>query len=118
MKIDNRAKKVKFADRKIFEAYDALKDGTSEEIELYRVLTEAFRELEKNPQLGVKVPSAVWPDFYVKKYGITNLRKYNLTRAWRLIYTLDGSDIEIVSVILEWFDSHKKYEKRFGYKTG
>ncbi len=116
MKADAREKKVKFADKAVYDAYERLKDGNFEEKELHRMLTSTFRELEKNPLLGVKVPSAVWPAIYVKKYGIDNLRKCNLTSAWRLVYTLDGSDIEIVSVILEWFDSHKKYEKRFGYK--
>ena len=116
MKEDARAKKVKFVNRQVYEEYEKLKDGTFEEKELYRLLTETFRALEKNPLLGVRVPSAIWPGFYTKKYGITNLRKYDLTRAWRLVYTLDGNEIEVVSIILEWFDSHKKYEKRFGYK--
>lgn len=116
MKEDARAKKVKFVNRQVYEEYDQLKGGKFEEKEIYRLLTDAFRALEKNPLLGVRVPSANWPDFYVKKYGIASLRKYDLTRAWRLVYTLEGNEIEVVSIILEWFDSHKKYEKRFGYK--
>ncbi|MCX6771026.1 MAG: type II toxin-antitoxin system RelE/ParE family toxin [Candidatus Micrarchaeota archaeon] len=108
MKEDARAKKVKFVNRRVYEEYYKLKDGAFEEKELYRLLTGAFRALEKNPLLGVRVPSANWPGEYTKKY--------DLTRAWRLVYTLEGNDVEVVSIILEWFDSHKKYEKRFGYK--
>lgn len=116
MREDARAKKVMFVDRGLFEAYEKLKDGTSEEIELYGLLTGAFKELEKNPAAGTKVPSANWPKLYVKKYSISSLYKYDLTRAWRLVYTLEGSKIEVIAIILEWFDSHKNYEKRFGYK--
>ena len=43
------------------------------------------------------------------------MRKYNLPNAWRLAYTLKGNEVEIISIILEWFD-HEGYEKRFGYK--
>ncbi len=53
---------------------------------------------------------------YVRNYGITNLRKYNLPDAWRLLYTIVGNEIEIISVLLEWL-SHKEYERRFGYKS-
>lgn len=35
---------------------------------------------------------------------------------WRLIYTISGNKIEIVSIILEWMD-HKSYERRFGYRS-
>jgi len=50
--------------------------------------------------------------------GIDNLRKYDLPNGWRLIYTVKGNSVEMVAVILEWSASHKKYEKRFGYKVG
>jgi hypothetical protein len=32
----------------------------------------------------------------------------------RLIYSITGDEISIVSIILEWFD-HKDYERRFSY---
>ena len=68
--------------------------------------------------MGVKIPRNVWPRFYVQKYGIDNLRKYDLPDGWRLIYTLKGDTVRIVAVIIEWFSSHKEYAKRFGYNVG
>ena len=60
------------------------------------------------PSAGVEVPSSLWPKIYVQKYSIDNLRKYDMQKGWRLVYTLRGSKIQIVAVILEWFDSHKE----------
>ncbi len=62
----------------------------------------------------IKIPKKLWPAEYIKSYNITNLWKYNLPNAWRLIYTIKEDEVMILNVILEWFD-HKGYEKRFGY---
>ena len=72
-------------------------------------------DLKKNPLAGVIIPRKLWPREYIKKYEITNLRKYDLPEGWRMIYTLAGNEVEIISIILEWFD-HGNYAKRFGYK--
>lgn len=63
---------------------------------------------------GTKIPKRLWPKIYVKEYKITNLWKYDLPNAWRLIYTILEDKIMILNVILEWF-SHKDNEKKFGY---
>ncbi|HPV66505.1 MAG TPA: hypothetical protein PK655_03600 [archaeon] len=44
----------------------------------------------------------------------SNLWKYNLSNGWRLTYTIRGGEIEVISIIIEWF-CHKKYENRFKY---
>ncbi|MCX6771337.1 MAG: type II toxin-antitoxin system RelE/ParE family toxin [Candidatus Micrarchaeota archaeon] len=111
---DARAKSVKFADLSLKEAFERLKNGRHEEKELYSQIDNAIRELEKNPAAGIKIPRRVWPRIYVQKYGITTLRKYDLWKGWRLIYTLRGSSIEVVAIVLEWLD-HSAYERRFGY---
>ncbi len=115
MKLEDRAKLVKFIDEKLYQAYESLLEGTFEEKALHQSLERAFNDLKKNPFSGIKISARLWPKEY-KKYGITNLRKYNLPNAWRLMYTLEGNEIEIVSILLEWL-SHKEYEKRFGYKV-
>ena len=51
---------------------------------------------------------------YVEKYGITNLWKLNVSKDWRIIYTIQGNEIEVISIILESL-SHKEYERKFGY---
>jgi len=44
-----------------------------------------------------------------------NLWKANLSGAWRLIYTIRGSEVEIIALILDII-AHKDYDKKFGYK--
>lgn len=116
MKEDLRPRKVRFADQKLFQAFKSLSTGRSEERRLAQSLTKAIEDLKQNPQCGVKVPRQLWPKEYIRDYGIDNLRKIDLPDAWRLMYTLVGNEVEIVSVLLEWL-SHKEYERRFGYKS-
>jgi len=113
---DGRERKVMFAEKKLSEAYNELKEGRFEEKQLYLVLESAIKDLKKDPFCGIKLPSRLWPKEYVRKYGINNLRKIDLPNGWRLIYTLVGDRIEIISILLEWM-THKEYEKRFGYKA-
>jgi len=40
--------------------------------------------------------------------------KYNLPGAWRLIYSIQGGEAIIITIILDWMD-HKTYEKKFKY---
>lgn len=61
-----------------------------------------------------RYPKKQIPEIYVKKYGIDNLWKYDLPRAWRLIYSVARDEVVIITIVLEWF-SHKEYEKRFNY---
>ncbi len=71
-------------------------------------------DLKKDPTCGIKIPKKIWPKEYSKKYSITNLWKYDLPSAWRLIYTIESDEVRIMNIILEWF-THKDYEKRFKY---
>lgn len=113
---DKRVKKVAFADESVKDAYFQLKSGRFEEKQLFGFIEQAIADLKENPLCGINIPKQLWPREYVRDYDIDNLRKYDLPNGWRLTYTLKGSTVEIVSVILEWF-SHKDYEKRFGYKN-
>lgn len=105
---------VGFADEKLKKAYEELKKGKGAEPRLPEFLDRAFDDLKKDPFCGIKIPKNKWPKDYIKKYGITNLWKYNLPNAWRLIYTIKADSVSIISIILEWFD-HKEYERRFNY---
>ncbi len=116
MKNCAREKRVRFVDRQLYEAYLKLREGKFEETQLAEKLDSIITCLKENPFCGIKIPSALWPKEYVRAYQIDNLRKIDLHDGWRLIYTLTGNDVEIVSILLEWFP-HKEYEKRFGYKN-
>jgi hypothetical protein len=51
----------------------------------------------------------------IQKYKINSLHKYNLPNGWRMLYTIKGNEIEIISIIIEWI-RHKEYERKFKYK--
>ena len=112
-----RIKRVAFADAAILEAFRQLQAGRFEEKRLADRIAGAIGELKQNPFAGVAVPRRLWPREYVRRFEIDNLRKYDLPDGWRLLYTVHGNEVEIISVILEWC-SHKDYEKRFGYNVG
>lgn len=105
---------VIFINENLSNEFNSLKEGRFEDKQLYKFISKAIENLKTNPSRGIKIPRKLWPKEYLK-YKITNLWKYNLPNAWRLIYTIEANDVMIMSIILEWFD-HKGYEKRFGYR--
>lgn len=114
MKDSERIVRVRFADQRLYAAYERLRAGKFEEKELAKFIERAISDLKQNPLIGIKIPQNLWPKEYIREYSITNLRKYDLPDGWRLIYSVVGNEIEIISVIIEWFD-HKNYEKKFKY---
>ena len=110
----NKQIHVAFITQKLKEQFQYLKEGKFEDQQLYKFINRAIDDLKRNPICGVKIPKKLWPKEYIQKYNITNLWKYDLPGAWRLVYTIESDEIKIVSIILEWFD-HKDYEKRFNY---
>jgi Txe/YoeB family toxin of Txe-Axe toxin-antitoxin module len=104
---------VIFGDEKLKEQFDKLK-GVKEN-NLQEQLTKAFKNLQEDAFCGIQIPKHLIPKEYTKRFGnITNLWKYNLPDAWRLIYTVKNNKVSVLSVLLEWMD-HKNYERRFGY---
>ena len=91
-----------------------METGDDSERELFKILKQAFQNIEENAFYGVQMPKNLIPHKYLKKYGVHNLWKYDLPKGRRLIYSLAGDEIIVVSLILEWFD-HKEYERRFNY---
>ena len=105
---------VAFASEKLREAYLKLKEGKFEEKQLFLFLSRAINDLKENPLCGIRISQKLIPEIYIKKYEITNLWKYNLPNAWRLLYSVSGNQIKIMSIILDW-TSHKEYENKFRY---
>ncbi|MBI3051620.1 hypothetical protein HYY74_04120 [Candidatus Woesearchaeota archaeon] len=106
--------KIRFADQKLKEAFEKLKEGKGDEKQLYDWLVRAFKDIEENAFSGIQIPKKLIPKEYVQKYEVHNAWKYNLPNAWRLIYSIENQEIVVVSIILEWMD-HKEYERRFNY---
>lgn len=105
---------VTFGEKKVETEFEKLEEGNFEEKQLYGFIDRAIKDMKNNPMCGIKIASRLWPKEYVQKYGITNLWKYDLPNAWRLVYTIQTNEVMILNVILEWFN-HKDYERKFKY---
>jgi len=111
-----RVVKIAFADETLENAFKELRTKRFEERRLAEFLDRAMDDLKQNPFCGLRIPGRQWPKEYVRKHRISNLWKYDLPNAWRLLYTVKGNELEIVAILLEWLN-HKNYEKRFGYRN-
>lgn len=85
--------------------HQTLLDSIKQKIELLKV----------NPEYGFHIQKDRIPKEYVRIYEVNNLWKINLSGAWRMIYTIRGSEVEVISLILDIID-HSSYNKKFGYK--
>jgi hypothetical protein len=83
----------------------------SEEIQLLKSIKQKSELLKINPTYGDKIPHNLIP----KTLDVSNLFRIELTGYWRMVYTLDGNQIEIVAFILYLVD-HPAYDKLFGYR--
>ena len=79
------------------------------------LLDAGLDKLKQNITSGEQIQKRQWPPSYVKRDGIQNLWKLNLSKVARLVYTIvsDGNGYSVL--VLEAFLSHKEYDKRFGY---
>lgn len=102
--------KVKFIDAELEKAFSSLSD----EDPIKKALIRAIQNIREDYQAGEYIPKKDIPESYLNKYGINNVRVYDLPSAWRLMYTVTGaSEIGIIYIILDWMN-HKDYEKLFG----
>ena len=88
---------------------------SSENQTLLRSLQRVFELLKSNPFGGIQIKKSLMPMKYVKNQDVSNLWKFDLSNYWRMIYTVRGNEVEIISFILDIID-HKTYDKIFGYK--
>jgi len=106
--------KIIFIDERTKISFEKLRDSNkTEDNEIYVWLNHAFSAIEGNAFCGIQIPKRLIPKEY-GKYNLGNLWKYNLPKRWRLLYSITGSDVIILSTVIEWL-SHKEYERRFGY---
>jgi hypothetical protein len=82
---------------------------------LLNSIKQKIELLRANPEYGIHIPKNRIPKEYVRNYDVNNLWKVNLSGAWRMIYTIRGSEVEIISLILDIMN-HRDYEKKFGYR--
>jgi len=104
---------IGFVDAKVKKAYLDLEHGRGDEKQLFTFITRAIHDIEKNHIVGDNIPKRLIPKYYAK-HNLDNLWRYELPNGWRLLYTVLGNKVRIVSIIVEWLD-HTNYERRFGY---
>ncbi|MEA3379178.1 MAG: hypothetical protein U9Q69_06120 [Nanoarchaeota archaeon] len=97
------------------EAYLKLKKRDDKET---KTILDSFNRvkeiLKENPQYGDPIKKDIIPK-RLKRMGIQNLYRVELSNYWRILYTITGNQIEIFLFILNIVD-HKEYNKLFGYK--
>ena len=97
------------------ESYLELKKKTDTDSKtLLNSIERFFDILKTNPQFGNPIKKDLIPIEFIK-LGIKNVYRIELSNYWRMLYTLEGNNIEILVFILKIFD-HKGYNKLFGYK--
>ena len=98
------------------EAYFELKKRSDKEA---RTILNSFNRVKKilreNPQFGDPIRKELIPDV-LKRAGVQNLYRIELSNYWRLLYTIQGNEIFIFLFILNIVD-HKEYNKLLGYKS-
>jgi len=88
---------------------------SSEHQTLFNSIKQKIELIRNNPQYGINIPKKLIPKKYIKLYDVNNLWKVNLAGAWRMIYTIRGTEVEIINLILDIFN-HRNYERTFRYK--
>jgi hypothetical protein len=81
----------------------------------FKQIEECLDSLRENLRAGEKIDSTKFPNFYKRKYGITNLYRMALGRQSRLLYTIIAQGPKRIVCILEYFPNHKSYDERMGY---
>jgi hypothetical protein len=94
--------KVVFADKKVKDSFEKLRDSKTEDQKLHIWLNKAFDDIRENAFCGIQVPKKLIPKKYLKEYEIDNLWKYNLPGAWRLLYSVARNEIIVIAIVLEW----------------
>ncbi len=82
---------------------------------ILRSINRIKETLKQDPFAGEQIKKRQISPKYIINYDVENLWRIELANRWRLIYTITGNKLEIISFILDIID-HKEYDKIFGYK--
>ena len=106
-----QANAIIFIDSNTEKAFNALAENSP----LKKAVIKSMSDLKENVFCGEKISHKLIPKEYIKKYKIDNLFWLKLSKEWRLVYSIAGNNIEVLAIIIEYFSSHKEYERRFRY---
>ena len=60
--------KVRFANKKVKEAFEELANSNTDEKKIYEWLVRAFKDIEENAFCGIQIPKRLIPRGYKRKY--------------------------------------------------
>ena len=88
---------------------------SSKDITLLNAINRIFDVIANNPFYGENAKKDLIPKEYRQKYDADNLFIVDLPDYWRMIYTLESDEIEIIAFVLNIID-HNYYNKKFGFR--
>ena len=88
---------------------------SSKDITLLNAINRIFGVIANNPFYGENAKKDLIPKEYRQKYDADNLFIIDLPDYWRMIYTLESDEIEIIAFVLDIID-HDGYNKKFGFR--
>ena len=88
---------------------------SSKDITLLDAINRIFDILISNPFYGENAKKDLIPKEYRQKYDAGNLFIADLPDYWRMIYTLESDEIEIIAFVLDIID-HDEYNKKFKFR--
>ena len=88
---------------------------SSKDITLLDAINRIFDILISNPFYGENAKKDLIPKEYRQKYDASNLFIADLPDYWRMIYTLESDEIEIIAFVLDIID-HDEYNKKFKFR--
>ena len=88
---------------------------SSKDITLLNAINRIFDVIANNPFYGENAKKDLIPKEYRQKYDADNLFIVDLPDYWRMIYTLESDEIEIIAFILDIIN-HDEYNKKFGFR--
>lgn len=78
---------------------------------IFRSIERVKEWLKENPFAGDQVKKELIPNYYFQKYGVTNLWRIELSDYWRLIYTIQSNEVEVIDFVLNIMD-HKEAQSK------
>src|SRR3989338_5094368 len=89
--------------------------ASSKDITLLNAINRIFDVLASNPFYGENAKKDLIPKEYRQIYDTNNLFIVDLPDYWRMIYTLESDEIEIIAFVFYIID-HDEYNKKFGFR--
>ncbi len=101
---------IRFVSRRLESEFIGLKKCNPK---FYESINRTIERLSREPyRFGRYIPSRR-AGYWIRKFNVEKVWIYNLTKSWRMIYSVVEDEVWIVGLILEWLD-HKEYDRRRG----